>query len=302
MNLSLKHLVSVAAALACGLAAAAADAGFAVDWSRARTVSDGIDVLELAADAPRLMKGYLMRVDLARNGFVGTGRCRANWGEPQPEVQDRFVPCRTERQTTAAFMKEARAEGRDVVAAINTTPWGPWDGRTFNARYAEPFGPTISAGRIVGWQDRASGAYFTVDTNGAARIVRQVPFADHRRYDLVQAAFSVILEKGAGCWNKGDVSLAPRMAVGLSADARTFYALAVDGRQPGWSLGATMADLAVTLQAAGASDALNMDGGGSTTMLYWDPAAQAPVMVNRHDPARKAVRRNAVNLGIVRRK
>lgn len=300
MNRLLNALVAVAAG-GCCLVAAAADVGFDIDWSRARAVSDGIDVLELAADTPRLMKGYLMRVDLNRHGFVGTDRCRANWGEPMPEVKDRYVPCRTERQTTADFLKERRAAGLDVVAAINTTPWGPWDNRTFNARYAEPFGPTIAGGRIVGWQDRPSGAYFCVETNGAARIVRHVGYADHRRYDLVQAAFSVILEKGAGCWRKEDVSLAPRMAVGLSADARTFYALAVDGRQPGWSLGATMADLAHSLRAAGATDALNMDGGGSTTLLYWDPAKGAPVMVNRHDPARRHVRRNAVNLGFVRR-
>ena len=74
----------------------------------------------------------------------------------------------------------------------------------------------------------------------------------------------------------------PRIAYGLSKDRHYFYILTVDGRQKGWSLGATGRELATMLRDAGAADAINMDGGGSATLCYWDEAKQTPVTVNRH--------------------
>ena len=58
--------------------------------------------------------------------------------------------------------------------------------------------------------------------------------------------------------------------------------LAVDGRQKEWSLGATGSETAQILLAAGASDAINFDGGGSTSLLYWDAKNHKPVVTNRH--------------------
>ena len=41
----------------------------------------------------------------------------------------------------------------------------------------------------------------------------------------------------------------------------------VDGRQPGVSVGMTLQELAEYLLSLGATDAMNLDGGGSTTMF-----------------------------------
>lgn len=62
-------------------------------------------------------------------------------------------------------------------------------------------------------------------------------------------------------------SLAPRTALGLSRDRRTAWIVVVDGRQPGYSLGVGLAELADLFSALGAVDALNLDGGGSTTLV-----------------------------------
>jgi exopolysaccharide biosynthesis protein len=59
----------------------------------------------------------------------------------------------------------------------------------------------------------------------------------------------------------------PRTAVGLSADGRFLFFVVVDGRQPGYSEGATMAELADWLLRFGAQDGLNLDGGASTTLV-----------------------------------
>ncbi len=58
----------------------------------------------------------------------------------------------------------------------------------------------------------------------------------------------------------------PRTAVGVSADGRTLYLLVIDGRQPDFSAGATLAELAGLLTSEGAAAVYNLDGGGSTAM------------------------------------
>ena len=59
----------------------------------------------------------------------------------------------------------------------------------------------------------------------------------------------------------------PRTALGLAAGGRRLLLVTVDGRQPGYSAGMTLRELAELLLQFGATDALNLDGGGSTTMV-----------------------------------
>lgn len=56
---------------------------------------------------------------------------------------------------------------------------------------------------------------------------------------------------------------APRTAIGRTA-AEVVLLVTVDGRQPGYSSGMTIAELADLLVSLGAVDALSLDGGGST--------------------------------------
>jgi exopolysaccharide biosynthesis protein len=63
----------------------------------------------------------------------------------------------------------------------------------------------------------------------------------------------------------------PRTLVGLSDDQNTLYLVAIDGRQPAFSTGASLAEAAAIMAFLGAADALNADGGGSTTMVLRDP-------------------------------
>ncbi|MCM2390637.1 phosphodiester glycosidase family protein [Streptomyces albipurpureus] len=59
---------------------------------------------------------------------------------------------------------------------------------------------------------------------------------------------------------------APRTAVGFSHDGRTMQIITIDGRQAD-SAGVTLTELGRMLQRAGAHNALNLDGGGSSTLL-----------------------------------
>lgn len=58
----------------------------------------------------------------------------------------------------------------------------------------------------------------------------------------------------------------PRTAVAKSKDGK-FLMITVDGRQPGVSVGMNLNELAAYLLEIGAMDAMNLDGGGSTTMF-----------------------------------
>ncbi|MGB7209359.1 MAG: phosphodiester glycosidase family protein [Pyrinomonadaceae bacterium] len=58
----------------------------------------------------------------------------------------------------------------------------------------------------------------------------------------------------------------PRTAVAKMKDGK-FLMITVDGRQPGVSVGMSLQELAEYLLSLGAVDAMNLDGGGSTTMF-----------------------------------
>ncbi len=55
----------------------------------------------------------------------------------------------------------------------------------------------------------------------------------------------------------------PRTAAGYND--REIILVTVDGRQPGWSVGMTMTELAALMHRLGCTEAVNLDGGGSTT-------------------------------------
>lgn len=90
----------------------------------------------------------------------------------------------------------------------------------------------------------------------------------------------------------------PRTAVGLDTRRRLAWLVTVDGRQPGFSEGASLEELTDILVSLGASDAINLDGGGSTTMVV--AASNGPVVLNRpiHTAVPGRERPSANHLGV----
>jgi hypothetical protein len=68
------------------------------------------------------------------------------------------------------------------------------------------------------------------------------------------------------CWSAAFCGPNPRSAIGVTADGHILLAT-VDGRHRKWSAGMTMLRWAQTMKRLGAVYALNLDGGGSTTMV-----------------------------------
>ena len=77
----------------------------------------------------------------------------------------------------------------------------------------------------------------------------------------------------------------PRTAVGFTRNRETVYLVTVDGRQPGHSVGMTLEELAelmttklpqFTKSGQPAFQAVNLDGGGSTTMVVRNTVVNRP--------------------------
>lgn len=71
----------------------------------------------------------------------------------------------------------------------------------------------------------------------------------------------------------------PRAAGGLNAAGDELILALVDGKQPGFSEGMTLPELAELLNSRGAHDAVNLDGGGSVTLVAADSRGK-PVVLN----------------------
>lgn len=82
------------------------------------------------------------------------------------------------------------------------------------------------------------------------------------------------------------LGLQPRTAIGQTKDKSTLF-LIIDGRQVGYSLGATVSDCADILLRYNAYNALNLDGGSSASMTYMGEMitkTSSPVKTGRRVP------------------
>ncbi len=71
-----------------------------------------------------------------------------------------------------------------------------------------------------------------------------------------------VIKSGDGGWG-----ISPRSAIGQKKDGTILF-LVIDGRQPGYSIGATLVDMQNIMYEQGAEIAANLDGGSSTTLYY----------------------------------
>ncbi|MFC7489119.1 MULTISPECIES: phosphodiester glycosidase family protein [unclassified Knoellia] len=77
---------------------------------------------------------------------------------------------------------------------------------------------------------------------------------------------NTMLLKGGAVLPQTDKAIHPRTAIGFDADGSTMFVLTVDGRTAA-SRGMTYAETGAFLKEAGATTGINLDGGGSSTML-----------------------------------
>lgn len=68
----------------------------------------------------------------------------------------------------------------------------------------------------------------------------------------------------------------PRTAVGYDVATGKLWLIEVDGRQPPYSDGMTLPELATLMEALGIDEGLNLDGGGSSVIVIHGSARNRP--------------------------
>jgi hypothetical protein len=125
---------------------------------------------------------------------------------------------------------------------------------------------------------RARAAYVEADDlEGVACAVAGIGATDDRK-----SPGTLLVEAGRNTGATARVAPQvrhPRTAAGVTADGRTLILLAIDGRQPGHSVGATLPELADLMLELGAHDAVALDGGGSTS--FYLKRADGTLVTNR---------------------
>ncbi len=85
-----------------------------------------------------------------------------------------------------------------------------------------------------------------------------------------------------------DTERHPRTAVCLRGDG-TWVFVVVDGRQPELSIGMDLKELSALLLSMGCVDALNLDGGGSSTFYYQGKVVNSPSDTTKDRPVSDAI-------------
>ncbi|MGP8256490.1 MAG: phosphodiester glycosidase family protein [Methanoregula sp.] len=238
---------------------------------------EGVTLITRDDSTPRPVKMHVLVIDTQAPGirFLVT---------PHGGKRD------TLKQTTLAFLTERKAQ-----IAVNGHFFEPWPPPNPDPGTAELVGLAASNGNVYSpfkdhppkdYAIRPDAPALNIDEHNVAAIVHCNKSDPSRKsveepvtlYNAV-AGNEQILTRGAVTAGTGkwDNTPGPLTVIGLKADGKMVI-LIVDGRQPRVSEGLS------TREAAGllardyqVADAINLDGGGSTTLCLADPA---PRVVN----------------------
>jgi len=83
--------------------------------------------------------------------------------------------------------------------------------------------------------------------------------------------FSPLIVKSKIIPDASDSEMNPRTALGFDEGGKWLLLAVIDGRQPGYSEGVTLYELAGIMQERGCTQSINLDGGGSSIMLIREP-------------------------------
>jgi Phosphodiester glycosidase len=258
----------------------------------------GITYVDRTDDTPRAVHMHVVQVDLTTPGI-------------RFELSPHAGSLEVVRETTAAFLRREQAQ-----VAINAHFFWPWPS---TADESEVLGIAASAGDVYSAFETPEQSYailpdapgLNIDRENHASLVHRDPAQPDGRHVREPVTLWNTLAGSAQIVTNGTVTIPvyrdeahpdgalmpggpgagfsnthswyeatnARTAIGLSRDARTLTLFTVDVR--GGSLGMTVGEAARRLvDDFGVWEALNLDGGGSTSMAIEDPVTHEASIVN----------------------
>jgi hypothetical protein len=226
---------------------------------------------------------HVVKIDLRTEGV----RTLVTPGDPKAELP-------LAARTTSKFLDEF-----NLQIAINGDgfePWhsrSPWDYYPHAGDPVDVIGLAASRGDTYSVEEKGHPTLY-LSANNKARFNQ--PFAN--MHNAISGNV-MLVRNGNPIKNFVENGPQPRTAVALNQSGRYLILIVVDGRQPGYSMGATLAELAEIVAYHGGFQAMNLDGGGSSALVKEGFLGQSDVLnspINNNIPGRERVVGN--HLGI----
>lgn len=226
------------------------------------TLTSGVNTSEIAYFSK---KGYAMRVFLFE---IDLNNANVSLEVARPSNPTNALGLQTTTQQALAD----DAAGHLV--------WGGTNASFFNTTTGASYGLLYDNG-VIRQTPVAAYPNFLVITKDKRAVIGTMPLQDdatfkNNIYEAVGGGVMLVSNNIMTTQTEATPSVNPRTCVGVSADQKKVFLMAVDGRQYHYSNGMTYEELSKFMIALGAKDALNLDGGGSTTFFTRTTAAFAP--------------------------
>ncbi|MCX6068303.1 MAG: phosphodiester glycosidase family protein [Chloroflexi bacterium] len=192
---------------------------------------------------PRMMVAHIVTVDLTCKNI--------NVLVTPPEKGDKVNPLRA--RTTSQFANEF-----NVQVAINGDGFTPWKG--------DPIRPNGFAASRAKEYGEVKGPTLFVNSSKNATFGT----AYRKVYNAISGQSWLVQDKQP-VPDLNDTRTAPRTALGLDGPGTRLIMIVIDGRQPFYSEGATLQEMAELMIYYGGDNAINLDGGGSSTLVIQEP-------------------------------
>jgi len=228
-----------------------------------RRLFGGITYQRIVRQSPRLLVIHIVTVDLKAEGIKSL---------VTPGDADQARPLSA--KTTSQFLKD-----NALQLAINGDAFVPWADNGllgYTPRPGErvtPLGLAASRGKLYSPDTDEQPTLYLGDAGKAA-----INAMTGKLYNAI-SGYELLVQRGAAVAGLSTDDPDPRTAVGLNRAGSLLTIVVVDGRQPGYSEGVTEAELAAILLEQGVYSAMNLDGGGSSTLVIQGEDGQ-PLVLN----------------------
>ncbi|MGK7902280.1 MAG: phosphodiester glycosidase family protein [Hormoscilla sp.] len=227
-----------------------------------RVLFRGITYKRLARSVPRPLMIHIVTIDLTAPGI----NVFVTPGSPGPDRAE--IPARTTSEFVREFQVQFAVNGSFFYPFYTKTPWDyyPRSGDRVDVK-----GKAIANGVEYSQGDPGWFA-LCFSAEGRAQITghHQCP---EGTMEAVAGGTILVWHGKQTRLGKGGIydGLYPRTAVGIDKKGEKIWIIAIDGRQAYYSEGVSLPELADILIELGVETALNLDGGGSTTLVLGDP-------------------------------